>query len=39
MNKLEEDNVMDCSICNGLGYVIHHHDSCTECGGSGKVGG
>ena len=29
----------DCSICNGLGYVIHHHDPCTECDGRGKVGG
>lgn len=32
------DNEEDCPICQGLGYVIHHHEPCTECDGSGKVG-
>ncbi len=34
-----ESNEEDCSICHGKGYTIHHHDPCTECDGSGKVGG
>lgn len=32
------NNEEDCPICHGLGYVIHHHDPCTECDGSGKIG-
>ena len=33
--KVEED----CPICHGAGATTDHHDPCTECGGSGKVGG
>lgn len=36
---VEESYEEDCPICHGLGYVIHHHDPCTECDGIGRVGG
>ena len=29
----------DCPVCHGAGATTDHHDPCTECGGSGKVGG
>jgi len=35
IEELEED----CPICHGAGASTDHHDPCSECGGSGKVGG
>ena len=32
-------NMEDCSICHGKGSTTDHHDPCSECGGTGKVGG
>jgi len=29
----------DCPVCHGQGATTDHHDPCTECGGTGKVGG
>lgn len=31
-------NQEDCPICHGKGSTTDHHDPCSECGGSGKVG-
>jgi len=28
----------ECSICHGKGSTTDHHDPCSNCGGSGKVG-
>ena len=28
----------DCPVCHGAGATTDHHDPCSECGGSGKVG-
>jgi len=36
---IEKLRVEDCPICHGAGATTDHHDPCTECGGSGKVGG
>jgi len=29
----------DCPVCHGTGATTDHHDPCTECGGSGRIGG
>jgi len=34
-----EEAKEDCPVCHGAGATTDHHDPCTECGGSGKVGG
>ena len=33
------ENEENCPVCHGQGATTDHHDPCTECGGSGKVGG
>lgn len=35
LNGLDEE---DCSVCHGQGATTDHHDPCTECDGTGKVG-
>lgn len=34
----EYEEKEECSICHGQGSTTDHHDPCTECGGSGRVG-
>jgi len=34
-----ENNEEPCPICHGAGATTDHHDPCTECDGSGNVGG
>ena len=36
---MSDEDVEDCPVCHGQGATTDHHDPCTECGGSGKVGG
>ena len=37
--KEQKEREEDCPVCHGAGATTDHHDPCTECGGSGKVGG
>ena len=32
---IRRENREECTICHGEGFIVDHHDPCTECGGSG----